>query len=319
MKNQTILISGGTGSFGHSFTEFLLINFNKEEIEKIIIFSRDEYKQFNLQKELNDKRLKFIIGDVRDLEALKKVTRGVDVVVHAAALKQIPILENNPLEGVKTNVLGSQNIIDASIENNVEKVLFVSSDKAVNPINLYGSTKLTAEKLFVQANALGKTKFGIVRYGNVMGSRGSVLEKFKKGEKIDNVKLTDPRMTRFWLTLDRSFSLVIFALDIMEGGEIFVPKIPSMKITDLFNALAPNIKQEVIGIRPGEKLHEVLINEYESSRAFEFNNCFIILPEIDTGKDYTKYNNKEKLPDGFIFASNTNDEWMTVQELKEII
>ncbi|MFA4941348.1 MAG: polysaccharide biosynthesis protein, partial [Patescibacteria group bacterium] len=236
LDNKTVLITGGTGSFGKNFAKYLLENFN---LKKLIIFSRDELKQFNMQRELNDERLRFFIGDVRDLQRLERAFDGVDVVIHAAALKQVPLLEYNPFEAVKTNVLGSQNVVDAAIDRGVEKVLLISTDKAAQPVNLYGSTKLCAEKLFVSGNSYtkGKTKFSCVRYGNVLGSRGSIVETLLSNPDMKKAQITDLEMTRFWITLDQAFTLVMFALENMEGGEIFVPKIPSMKLVDLFDII----------------------------------------------------------------------------------
>jgi len=310
MTKSKILITGGTGSFGLNYIKYLL---KLDEYDEIIVFSRDEYKQFNMKNELNDSRLKFILGDVRDYDSINQVLRGVQTIIHSAAYKQLPMLEMNPWEGVKTNVIGSQNVVKAAIENNANRVLLISSDKAVQPINIYGATKLCAEKLFIQANLLGKTKFGVVRYGNVVGSRGSILEKFS--EKTKKVKITDKRMTRFWLPLEKSFELVEFALG-MDGGEIFVPRMPSMKIVDLFKALAPKAKQEIIGIRPGEKLHEILVTRYEAPRTLMTEKYFIILPVI-LDKQFGWAG--EKLPEGFEFTSDGNDEWLTGDDIKKML
>ncbi|MDD4901327.1 MAG: UDP-N-acetylglucosamine 4,6-dehydratase (inverting) [Patescibacteria group bacterium] len=278
LKDKTILITGGTGSFGKNFTEFLLKN---TPVKKIIIFSRDELKQFKMEKEFNDGRLRFFIGDVRDLPRLERAFNGVDIVIHAAALKQVPILEFNPYEAVKTNILGSQNVIEAAINRGVKKVLLVSTDKAVQPINLYGSTKLCAEKLFVNGNFYSpdETFFSCVRYGNVIGSRGSIVESLLKNRNAEKVFITDKRMTRFWITLEQSFELVLFALENMAGGEIFVPRIPSMKLAELFKALVPGAKKEIIGIRAGEKIHEILLTEDEARHAYGIGDYFVILPE----------------------------------------
>jgi len=260
--NKTVLITGGTGSFGRNFTKFIYNNYNPK---KIIIFSRDENKQFRMAQCFSDSKgiLRFFVGDVRDQERLERAFNGVDIVIHAAALKQIPILEYNPFEAVKTNILGSKNVINAAINQGVKCAILISTDKACQPANLYGSTKLCAEKLFINGNlySTGKTRFSCVRYGNVLGSRGSIVETLIKKKFNGNIKITDERMTRFWITLRQSFELVLFALENMQGGEIFVPKIPSMKLVDLFNALAPNISREIIGIRPGEKIHEILISK----------------------------------------------------------
>jgi len=321
LKNKTILVTGGTGSFGKSFIKFLLKN---SEIKKIIIFSRDELKQFHMQQEINDERVRFFLGDIRDLQRLQRAFCGVDVVVHAAALKQVPTLEYNPFEAVKTNINGSQNVINAAIDQGVGKVLLISTDKAAQPVNLYGATKLCAEKLFISGNSYtkGKTKFSCVRYGNVLGSRGSIVEALLNNN-LDKVKITDLEMTRFWITLNQAFDLVLFALDNMEGGEIFIPKIPSMKLVDLFDALAPGIEREIIGIRPGEKLHEVLLTEQEARHSLELENYYIVLPEFDivSPEKYQKYFNKacEKVKCDFRFTSDTNKDWFTIEQLKELI
>lgn len=322
LNKKTILITGGTGSFGKNFVKFLL---QKTGARKIIIFSRDEFKQHQMQRDIPDGRLRFFIGDVRDLPRLQRAFSGVEIVIHAAALKQVPTLEYNPFEAVKTNILGSQNVIEAAIDQNVRKVLFISSDKAVQPINLYGATKLCGEKLFVAANSYApdKTLFSTVRYGNVVGSRGSVIETLLDSEKnsVKSVKITDPQMTRFWLTLDQSFSLVKFALNNMEGGEIFVPMIPSMNLGVLFDAFAPNAKKKVIGLRPGEKMHEILITEDEARRTVFINPYYIILPETSSrGNVYAKYYRKgRKLDKNFKFTSDTNKVWLTKKDIKDCV
>jgi len=319
LKEKTILITGGTGSFGKNFVKFLLKN---TEAKKIIIFSRDELKQFNMQNEISDKRLRFFLGDVRDLERLSHAFHGVDIIVHAAALKQIPTLEYNPFEAVKTNILGSQNVISAAITQKVEKVLLISTDKAAYPANLYGSTKLCAEKLFISGNSYagGKTKFSCVRYGNVIGSRGSIIETLINKKAGDKIYLTDERMTRFWITFSQAFDLVNFALENMEGGEIFIPKIPSMKLLDLFSCLAPGVKLEKVGIRPGEKLHEVLLTEQESRHCVELDNYFVILPEFFSYEQYDKYKNIGKISgNDFNYSSDTNKVWLNESQLNEII
>ena len=323
LKGKTVLITGGTGSFGKNFSKYLLEN---SEIKKLIIFSRDELKQFNMQAELSDERLRFFLGDVRDLQRLERAFHGVDVIVHAAALKQVPALEYNPFEAVKTNVLGSQNVIDAAIDHGVEKVLLVSTDKAAMPVNLYGSTKLCAEKLFVAANAYGggKTKLSVVRYGNVVGSRGSIVEHLIKNKDAHTVHITDERMTRFWLDLEQTFHIVLFGLSQMEGGEIFIPKAPVMKLTDLFDLIAPNAKRKVIGIRPGEKLHEMLLTKEESRHAVELDDYYVVLPEkqphMENLEKMEKYLKKGKqLPTDFHFTSDTGERKLSEKELMVII
>lgn len=321
VDNKTILITGGTGSFGKNFIKFLLKN---SKAKKIIVFSRDELKQFKMAGELSDKRLRFFIGDVRDLPRLERAFHGVEIVIHAAALKQVPTLEYNPFEAVKTNILGSQNVIEAAIDQAVENVLLISTDKAAQPINLYGSTKLCAEKLFISGNsyASGKTKFSCVRYGNVLGSRGSIVETLMKNRQAKKVFITDEKMTRFWLELEKSFLLVLFALENMVGGEIFIPKMPSMKLIDLFKIIAPQAAREVIGIRPGEKLHEVLITEDEARHTLELDDYYVVLPEFSFSdkQNYSRYKkNGKKLKPNFQFCSNKNCEQLTKDEFIKLI
>ena len=319
LKNKTVLITGGTGSFGKNFSQYLLLN---SEIKKLIIFSRDEFKQSQMRTLLSDdERLRFFIGDVRDLPRLERAFGGVDIVVHAAALKQIPALEYNPFEAVKTNIFGSQNVIDAAIDRGVKKVVLISTDKAAQPSNLYGSTKLCAEKLFISGNSYtsGKTLFSCVRYGNVVGSRGSIVEILLKAKNHNSVNITHEEMTRFWINLDQSFKLVLFALEAMSGGEIFVPKIPSMKIVDLFKAVAPKAKHKITGIRPGEKLHEVLVTKEEARHTIELEDYFVILPEheevFNGGVNHVKIlASGKKLPRDFIYSSDTNTVWLSKGE-----
>lgn len=322
LKGKIILITGGTGSFGKNFVKYLLANF---AVKKVIVLSRDELKQSQMQAEINDKRLRFFLGDVRDLPRLERAFHGVDIVVHAAALKQVPMLEYNPFEAVKTNILGSQNVLDAAIDQGVKKVLLISTDKAVQPVNLYGSTKLCAEKLFVRGNAYasGQTKFSCVRYGNVLGSRGSIIDILLRDKTSNKIYLTDKRMTRFWISLEQSFNLVLFALENMQGGEIFIPKIPSMKLTDMFKALAPDAKQEVIGIRPGEKLHEYLLTGEESRHAYDLGKYYVVFPEEQDKSISGKYNKlirqAKKLADGFSFCSQTNKACLKAGDLKKLL
>ena len=316
--DKVILLTGGTGSFGKIFTRVMLQDYHPK---KLVVFSRDELKQHEMRVAgFDDPTLRYFIGDVRDKERLYRAMRGVDIVVHAAALKQVPACEYNPFEAVKTNVLGAQNIIDAAIDNEVQTVLALSTDKAVNPVNLYGATKLVAEKLFVQGNAYagaGGTRFSCVRYGNVVGSRGSVIPLFKKQRENGRITITDERMTRFWLTLEQGVQFVIRCIEQMHGGEVFVPKIPSMKITDLARAIAPDCEIETIGIRPGEKLHEVLVSPDEAGLALELDDMFVIQPAHPWWK-MDNWLNSKPLEYGYSYASNTNSQWLTIEELRTV-
>jgi UDP-N-acetylglucosamine 4,6-dehydratase/5-epimerase len=324
LSGKTILITGGTGSFGKKFTEIAL---KKYSLEKLIIFSRDEYKQSEMAKIFSEDKypnIRYFLGDIRDKYRLIRAFEEVDYVIHAAALKQVVALEYNPMEAVKTNVMGTDNIIEAAIDTGVKKVIALSTDKAVNPANLYGATKLAAEKLFIAANAYtgGKVKFSIVRYGNVVGSRGSVVPLFlnfkKKG--IKEYPITDVSMTRFWITLEKGVEFVIKALEESEGGEIFVPKIPSMKVIDLAKSLDPDCKIKLIGIRPGEKINEVMISEEEARNTKIFNGAYVILPQFFKSKDlYEKYKKCPSVPEGFIYRSDKNDMWLTLDELKDMV
>ena len=323
-NGKTILITGGTGSFGKKFTELLLKRYKPK---KIIIYSRDEFKQFEMSKIFNDKCMRYFIGDVRDKERLKRAFEDVDYVVHAAALKQVPAAEYNPMEAIKTNVLGANNIIDAALDSGVERVIALSTDKAVNPINLYGATKLAADKLFIAANKMkGKRdiKFSVVRYGNVMASRGSVIPFFMKltKEGAKELPITHLEMTRFWITLEEAAEFVMNSFKTMKGGEIFVPKIPSMRIVDLAKAINPDAKFKIIGIRPGEKLHETLISIDESYNTIEFKNYYAIQPSIDIAESeeylINAWNEKgERKNYGFSFRSDNNNWWLTVDDLRE--
>lgn len=316
LNDKTILITGGTGSFGQKFVEIVL---KKYKPHKIIIFSRDEYKQLLMQKRFNSPSLRYFLGDVRDRERLHRAFHGVDLIIHAAALKQVPALEYNPFEAIKTNVIGAENIINAAIDNGVKRVLALSSDKAVNPINLYGASKLCADKLFVSGNTYSgdvKTKFSTVRYGNVLNSRGSVVPLFREQAESGVLTLTDERMTRFWITLEQGVNFVLDCLKIMEGGEIFIPKIPSMRIVDLAKAVAPECKYKITGIRPGEKLHEVLIPEDESHNTYESKNMFVIVTPFQNRK---KYRNYKLVKDGFRYSSDTNTEWISAKGLKKML
>ena len=318
-SNSTVLVTGGTGSFGKRFTEVLLRKYNPR---KLIIFSRDELKQHEMQVSgFDDPRLRYFIGDVRDLTRLRRAFAGVDIVIHAAALKQVPACEYNPIEAVRTNVDGARNVIDAAIDTGVKKVMALSTDKAVNPVNLYGATKMVAEKLLVQANAYsgtGPTRFSCVRYGNVVASRGSVIPLFLEQRKNGKVTITDPRMTRFWLMLDQAAEFVISCTERMQGGEVFVPKIPSMNITDLVEAIAPGCEVEIIGIRPGEKVHEVLVSEDESRHTLELDDKFVIQPAHPWWSD-EHWPNGRGIKEGFRYTSDANPLTMTVPELKAML
>ena len=316
---QTILITGGTGSFGKHFCRMMLEHYNPKAIR---IYSRDELKQHDMRIEFNDdQRLRFLIGDVRDGDRLRRAMEGVDMVVHAAALKQVPACEYNPFEAVKTNVHGAQNVINAAIDAGVKKVIALSTDKAVNPVNLYGATKLCSDKLFTQGNSYageGRTRFACVRYGNVIGSRGSVIPVFLKQKESGRITITDPRMTRFWITLDQAVELVLKGFKYMEGGEIFVPQIPSMRIMDLARAVAPECAIDEIGIRPGEKLHEALTGEDEGRTAVIYKGMYVILPNYTWWKR-KNYVEAVKVPENFVYTSDGNDEWMTVEQLRELV
>jgi UDP-N-acetylglucosamine 4,6-dehydratase (inverting) len=317
LENQTILITGGTGSFGNTFVPMTLSKYNPK---KIIIFSRDEMKQWDMAKKYHDdNRVRFFIGDVRDRDRLFRALDGVDYVVHAAATKIVPTAEYNPFECVKTNVNGAMHLIDACIDKRVKGVVALSTDKASSPVNLYGATKLTSDKLFVAGNAYSGehgTKFSVVRYGNVMGSRGSVIPFFSSIRNKGVLPITDDRMTRFMITLEQGVELVWHAFEDMVGGEIYVKKIPSMKVTDLARAVAPECKQEVVGIRPGEKLHEQMIGVEDSYFTFEYPEYFKILPNInDWGMSIERIKAGKKVPEGFVYSSDNNPEWMSDSQL----
>ena len=324
LNGKVVLVTGGTGSFGKKFTEIVLSRFTPR---KLIIFSRDELKQFEMRQQFSEEQYKcirFFIGDVRDRNRLYRAFDGVDIVVHAAALKQVPAAEYNPGEAVKTNVLGAMNVIDAAIDCNVKQVIALSTDKAVNPSNLYGATKLCSDKLFIAANNYSGThvtRFSIVRYGNVVGSRGSVIPFFLKKRETGVLSITDERMTRFWIMLDKGIDFVLACLERMQGGEIFVPKIPSMRITDLARAIAPECKLKIIGVRPGEKLHEVLVTEDDARNTLEHENHFVILPAYHNWnpKAYVDKTGGKFCPDGFRYSSDTNPLWLTVEELQQMM
>ena len=317
---KSVLITGGTGSFGRKFVEIALAHANPK---RLVVLSRDEMKQGEMAQHFShDPRLRFFLGDVRDRERLHRAFQGVDVVVHAAALKQVPAAEYNPFEFVKTNVLGAQNVVDAAIDSGVGKVVALSTDKAANPINVYGATKLCADKLFVAGNSYGgggRTRFCCVRYGNVVGSRGSVIPFFLERKSAGVLPVTHPDMTRFWITLEQGVTLVLAAMNWMHGGEIFVPKIPSMKVIDLARAIAPECRLEIVGIRPGEKLHEVMIPGDESRTTFEYDTHYVIAPAFHewTTFDHAA-NSGRRVADGFTYSSAANDHWLTVDELREM-
>ncbi len=310
LKDKTVLVTGGTGSFGKEFIRKLL---KDDLIKQIVVFSRDELKQYEMNDVLNSSKVKYILGDVRDFASVLQVTKNVDVVVHAAAMKQIPAAEKNPMEAIKTNVLGAENIVKCSIENEVQRVIALSTDKAANPANLYGATKLCSDKLMIAGNGLTdfrKTKFSVVRYGNVLGSRGSVIPFFKNRIKDGFIPITDERMTRFWLTLETGVQFVLDSLERMSGGEIFVPKIPSFKVTDVARIVAPNTPFRIIGIRPGEKLHEIMITADDSPYTFENSSYYAIYaPEVLDSNSNVVLGTKVK--DGFEFNSNNNPYWHT--------
>lgn len=317
LQNKTVLVTGGTGSFGKKFIRKALTL----GVKKIIVFSRDELKQYEMKQEFQDERIRFFIGDVRDKDRLYRAFDGVDIVIHAAAMKHVDACEYNPFEAVKTNIHGAQNIIEAAIDRGVEKVIALSTDKACSPVNLYGATKLASDKLFVAANAYvgeKKTRFAVVRYGNVVGSRGSVVPFFKKIRETGVVPITDERMTRFWITLEQGVQFVLDNLERMQGGEIFVPKIPSMNIMDLAKAIAPGCKTEIVGIRPGEKLHEAMIMEDDARHTLEYPTYYVISPELSW---WSKENDGEgkPLPEGFAYTSDNNTEWLTIEELENLV
>ena len=320
MNDKIILITGGTGSFGKKCTEIILKHYKPR---KIIIFSRDELKQFEMSQLFKDHDcMRFFIGDVRDKERLYRAFQGVDYIIHAAALKQVPAAEYNPFEAVKTNIIGAQNIINVAIDQKVKKVIALSTDKAANPINLYGATKLCSDKLFVAGNSYvgrNQTTFSVVRYGNVVGSRGSVIPYFLKQKKTGILTITDKRMTRFWITVEQGVHFVLQCMERMVGGELFVPKIPSMNIMDLAKAVDPKCKIEFIGIRPGEKIHEVLITKDDALRTDEFKDYFIIKPHFRYFERRYQNGDGKPVPEDYEYNSGTNSWWLTIDELRDII
>ncbi|MDQ1350894.1 MAG: UDP-N-acetylglucosamine 4,6-dehydratase/5-epimerase [Acidobacteriota bacterium] len=324
LDDKVILITGGTGSFGHKFTERIFKRFNPR---KLIIYSRDEYKQYLMQKRYEPwlKRMRFQIGDVRDQDRLCRSFEGVDVVIHAAALKHVPAMEYNPIEAVKTNIHGAENVINAALDRGVKKVIALSTDKGVYPVNLYGATKMVSDKLFVHANAYRGLKdiaFSVVRYGNVAGSRGSVIPYFKslleKGEK--KLPITDPRMTRFWISLDEGVDLVFEAIEKSKGTEVYVAKIPSFKVVDLARAMAPDAELNDVGMRAGEKLHEIMITEEDSRKAYDFGDYYIIYPQVDWWDVNRHFSpGGQPVPSGFRYSSDANDKWLTVEQMRELV
>jgi UDP-N-acetylglucosamine 4,6-dehydratase/5-epimerase len=318
-QEQVVLVTGGTGSFGKKFVEVMLSDYHPQ---KLIIFSRDEVKQHDMRSAgFDHPSLRYFIGDVRDPQRLQRALSGVTLVVHTAALKQVPACEYNPFEAVQTNIMGGRNVIDAAIDQGVRRVLALSTDKAVNPINLYGATKLCAEKMFVQANAYAgaqDTRFSCARYGNVVGSRGSVIPVFMEQRKRGKITITDSRMTRFWLTREHGVRFVVRCIEQMHGGEIFVPKIPSMRLTDMAETIAPGCEVECIGIRPGEKLHEVLISEDEARNTVELDDMYVIQP-AQSWWSRQNWKDGQRLPDGFRYGSDSNARWLTAEELRGLI
>jgi UDP-N-acetylglucosamine 4,6-dehydratase len=316
--DRTVLVTGGTGSFGKLFTSTLL---ETTAVRKVVVFSRDELKQYEMQQRYpNEPRIRFFIGDVRDPRRLYRAFHDVSIVVHAAAMKQVPAAEYNPFEAVMTNVHGAQNVIEAAIDQGVERVIALSTDKASSPINLYGATKLVSDKLFIAGNAYAggtKTRFAVVRYGNVVGSRGSVVPFFKERAASGVLPITDERMTRFWITLEQGVRFVMDSLTQMHGGELFVPKIPSMRVVDLARAMAPEARLDTVGIRPGEKLHEEMIAAPDARRTVDMGAHFVIQPEMDWWPDLQL--DGSPVADGFSYASDTNTEWLTVDELREMV
>ncbi len=320
--NKSIFITGGTGSFGKHFVKTILERYKPS---KLIIYSRDELKQYEMQQDFNDDCMRYFIGDVRDIDRLKMAMKGVDYVVHAAALKQVPAAEYNPMECIRTNVNGAENVMTAAIECGVKRVVALSTDKAANPINLYGASKLASDKIFVAANNISGhdgTKFCVVRYGNVMGSRGSVIPFFKKqiASGADHLTITDERMTRFWITLQQGVDFVIDSFEMMQGGEIFVPQIPSMKMTELATAMAPHLPQKIVGIRPGEKLHEIMVPLDDGRSTLEYKNRYIIEPQFAfwEHESYLKMGAKQ-VPNDFYYASDNNSVWLDGESLLKLL
>ena len=319
-KKKVVMITGGTGSFGRAFIQRMLTN---HQPGKLIVFSRDELKQHEMRTSgFDHPSLRYFIGDVRDLMRVRRAMQGVDIVVHAAALKQVPACEYNPIEAIMTNIMGARNVIEAALDTSVEKIMALSTDKAVNPINLYGATKLAAEKLFIQSNAYAggrDVRFSCVRYGNVMGSRGSVVPVFMKQREAGRLTITDERMTRFWLSLEHGVEFTIRCIEQMQGGEVFVPKIPSTRVTDLARAIAPEAEVDFIGIRPGEKLHEVLISEDESRHTLELDDMYVVEPSGALWFGHAWREQGKNLPEGFRYASDKNSDWLDEEQIRELV
>ena len=319
LSGSTILLTGGTGSFGTAFVERVSREWPDATVR---VYSRDELKQFELRERFGDDHVRYVIGDVRNRARLVRAAQGCDIIVHAAAMKQVPACEYNPFEAVQTNVLGAQHVVDAAIDAGVPRVVALSTDKAVNPVNLYGATKLCEEKIIVQGNAYAaqsNTRLACVRYGNVVGSRGSVVPLFLRQRNEGRLTITDERMTRFWITLEEAVDLVLFGLDQMVGGEVFVPKLPSMRVVDLAEAVAPDLPREIVGIRPGEKLHETLLTDDEARHSIDSGDVYVVLPEHPWWDAHPKWLSGEALPEGFCYSSDTNTDWLTADQLKEFL
>ena len=316
LKDKTVMITGGTGSFGQSFVKKIL---EEKEVESVIVFSRDELKQFEMQANLDNQKVRFVLGDVRDYKRLLEVSTDVDVIIHAAAMKQITAAELNPIEAIKTNVLGAENIVRVAIENEISSVIALSTDKASNPANLYGATKLCSDKLIIAGNNLTRDKlpiFSVVRYGNILGSRGSVIPLFLQQAKTGTITITNEKMTRFWLSLDDGVDFVLNSIKTMQGGEIFIPKIPSFRVIDAAKVVAPEAKINIIGIRPGEKLHEIMITEDDSFHTREFENSYVILsPDLIKSDSYK--NSGKPVAENFRYSSDNNALWHTHESFKE--
>lgn len=321
IDGKSILVTGGSGSFGNAFVDHLL---KHHKPRKVIVYSRDEFKQSQMAERVPDPRMRFFIGDVRDEPRLRMAMREVDIVVHAAAMKQVPIAEYNPMECVKTNIMGAENIVTAAIANGVKRVVALSTDKACNPVNLYGATKLASDKIFVASNNLSGTvgtRFAVVRYGNVVGSRGSVIPLYKRliAEKAESLPITDERMTRFWITLDQGVAFVVSCLNTMQGGELFVPKIPSMRMVDLAKAMAPDLPIKLIGIRPGEKLHEVMITEDDARSTIELADRYVIQPELSWWKPESNVSDGKPVVPGFRYGSDNNTDWLDAERVRSML